>query len=204
MIATALALAALASGLLATAGYLVGVGRAGRELARLRHELSDSGARVDALAAVEELLTSVRTPERISQAMAKLKGSQSGLVGLPHLLDTIAESGRFSAMLLTDDKGLLIASSTQARHTEQLAGIASLILTLSERIVANNQPGLLSVLLRDESNQLVLHRIFRLPFTEERYILTALSQGVLTTPDALDPALARLEELLAPGADVSL
>jgi predicted regulator of Ras-like GTPase activity (Roadblock/LC7/MglB family) len=201
MIAVSLTLAALSSGLLILSGYLLGSRREGRERQRLQRELAERTERIAALSTVEGLLASARVPERIGQAVSRLRAERSGRAthaDLPRLLDTIAEQGAFTAVLLTDETGLPIASSTQARHAEQLAGIASLILTLAERIVANQQPAPLAVLLRDESNQLVLHRVFRLPFTEERFILTAVAKGTTATPDLLDPALGALEELLAP------
>lgn len=201
MIAVSLTLAALSSGLLILSGYVLGSRRERRERHRLQRQLAERSARIEALSTVEGLLTSARIPERIGQAVTKLRAERTGRPGhaeLPRLLDTIAEQGAFAAVLLTDETGLPVASSTQARHAEQLAGIASLILTLAERIVANQQPAPLAVLLRDESNQLVLHRIFRLPFTDERYILTAVARGTAATPEALDPALGALEEMLAP------
>lgn len=198
MIAVTLALAALASGLLLSAGYLAGVRRTGREREQLRRELAERSAQIGALAAVQDLLAAVRTPERIGQAMARLSDLPGGRAGLPRVLDALVDSGAFAATLLTDETGLLVASSTQARNAEQLSGIASLVLTLGERIVAHDQPAPLTVLVRDEASSLTLHRIFRLPFTEERYILTAVAKGALATPDALDPALTQLEALLAP------
>lgn len=198
MIAATLALSILASGLLLSAGYLAGSRRTGRECERLRRELADRGAQLSALSAVQELLAAVRTPERIGQAMARLTDLSGGRDGLPRVLDAVAESGGFAAALLTDENGLLVASSTQARNVEQLSGIASLVLTFGERIVAHDQPAPLTVLVRDEASGLTLHRTFRLPFTEERYILTAVTKGTLATPDALDPALTPLEALLAP------
>ncbi|MFO0579345.1 MAG: hypothetical protein U1A78_35535 [Polyangia bacterium] len=209
MIAVSLTLAALSSGLLILSGYALGSRREGRERQRLQHELAERTARVEALSTVEGLLASARVPERIGQAVTRLRAERSGRPGrpshadLPRLLDAIAEQGGFTAVLLTDETGLPVASSAQARHAEQLAGIASLILTLAERIVANQQPAPLAVLLRDESNQLVLHRVFRLPFTEERYILTAVAKGATATPEILDPALGALEELLAPSEDAA-
>lgn len=198
MIAASLALSAVASGLLLTAGYVTGARRTGRERERLRRELADRDAQLGALAAVQELLAAVRTPQRIGHAMTRLTDLAGGRAGLPRVLDAVAESGAFAAALLTDDNGLLVASSTQARNADQLSGIASLVLTLGERIVAHDQPAPLTVLVRDESGGLTLHRIFRLPFTEERYILTAVTRGSIATPDTLDPALIPLEALLAP------
>lgn len=198
MIAETLTLAALASGLLILSGYLLGTRRGVQERQRIQGELAERTERLAALRAVEGLLASARVPERIGQAVMELRAERLGRADLPRLLDTIAAQGSLAAVLLTDETGLPIASSTQARHSEQLAGIASLILTLAERIVANEQPGPLAVLLRDESNQLILHRVFRLPFTQERYILTAVAKGTGITPESLDPALAALEEVLAP------
>lgn len=201
MTATALILAALSSGLLLVAGYLFGVRRSARESEALRRELAESQAKLGTLSQIEELLPAMRTAERIRQAMARLKSSPKEPAGLPAILDAIVEGGPFTSTYLTDNQGLLVASSTQARNTDQQAGLASLILTLGERMVAASQPALLAVLLRDESNQIGLHRIFRLPFSDERYILSALAKGTLAPPDALDPALASLEEVLAPRSD---
>ena len=52
----------------------------------------------------------------------------------------------------------------------------------------------MAVLIRDSSNQRILHRIFSV--NNERFLVTAVAKGNEIATDALDPALPALEEML--------
>lgn len=142
---------------------------------------------------VRELLAPMLDHERLGRELAQLPGGTS-LGELPRLLDAIADRGGFSAVVLSDEVGLPLAASASARDVELLAGTASFVLTLADRAARDGAPRPLAVVVLDESNQHVLHRIFVVDGT--RFTLTAVSRGVHVAPGALDAALAKLEAVL--------
>lgn len=143
---------------------------------------------------LRELLGPMLERDRIGQALSQLQGGTS-LGELPRLLDAIAEKGGFSAVVLSDEVGLPLAASASARDVEVLAGTASFLLTLADRAARDGAPRPQAVVVLDESNQHVLHRIFVVDGT--RFTLTAVSRGVYVQPGALDAALGKLERVLA-------
>lgn len=144
--------------------------------------------------ALQEVLRPMIERERVGRDLARLP-STSGLGGLPKLLDAIAERGGFTAVVLSDDVGLPLAASAGALDAETLAGTSSLLLTLADRAARDGAPAPQAVVVRDASNQTLLHRIFRVG--DERFMLTAVARGVEVATGALDPALGTLERALA-------
>ena len=132
--------------------------------------------------------------QRREQGLKSLSTPRRGREQLPALLDTMARRGGFAAVLLSDDVGLPLAASSGARNADVLAGVSSLILTLADRVAQAGSPTPTAVLVRDNSNQLILHRIF--PVADERFLLTAVAKGGEVSTAALDPALAALEDIL--------
>ncbi|MFO0616362.1 MAG: hypothetical protein U0414_27470 [Polyangiaceae bacterium] len=145
--------------------------------------------------ALQEVLRPMIERERMGRDLARLPPSTSGLGGLPKLLDAIAERGGFTAVVLSDDVGLPLAASAGALDVETLAGSSSLLLTLADRAARDGAPPPQAVVVRDASNQTLLHRIFRVG--DERFMLTAVARGVEIATGALDPALGTLERALA-------
>ena len=94
-----------------------------------------------------------------------------------------------------DEMGLPLAASSGARDADVIAGVSSLVLTLADRVTSSGGASPLSVLIRDSANQRILHRIFTVG--KSRFIATAVAQGSEISTDAIDPALAALEEILA-------
>jgi hypothetical protein len=140
-----------------------------------------------------EMLAPVIDRQRLGRDFSQLEGG-SGLRELPGVLDAIARKGGFSAVVLSDDVGLPLATSSGARDAETLAGVSSLLLTLADRCVTTGAPRPIAVLVHDESNQRILHRIFSVGPT--RFLLTAVARGLELAPQALDPALGKLEQVL--------
>ncbi len=143
---------------------------------------------------VQKTLSPMLERERLGRELAQLEGG-STLGELPRLLDGIAQKGGFSSVVLSDDVGLPLAASSGAQSVDWLAGMASLVLTLVERSERSGEPRPIGVVVHDESNQMLLHRIFRVG--ADQFLLTAVTRGKDVAPSALDPALAKLERVLA-------
>lgn len=143
---------------------------------------------------IKQALSPIVERDRLERELAHLEGGSS-LGELPRLLDAIAEKAGLSAVVLSDDVGLPLASNASARSVEWLAGMSSLLLTLVERAERSEQPAPIGVVVHDSANQTILHRIFRVG--ANRFLLTAVSRGHHVSPAALDPALAKLERALS-------
>jgi hypothetical protein len=105
---------------------------------------------------------------------------------------------KLSAVLLSDEEGWPLASSSNSRNPEKLAATASLLLLLADRFARDDSPAPLSLMVHDESNTITLCRIFRVG--GQRLSLTAVSTGTPLTPTALDPALVKVDAVLASAA----
>lgn len=142
---------------------------------------------------VKNALGPILDKERLGRELAQLEGGSS-LGELPRLLDAIAEKGGFASVVLSDDVGLPLAASSSASSVDWLAGMASLILTLVERAARAGESKPIGVVIHDESNQRILHRIFQTGGAS--FLLTAVTKGQDVTPSALDVALGKLERAL--------
>jgi len=143
---------------------------------------------------MREMLAPMIERDRIGKELSRLE-TGSTLGELPRMLDAIAEKGGFSTVVLSDDVGLPLAANGNALDVEVLAGMASFLLTLADRAERNGAPRPQAVVVLDESNQHILHRIFAVDSV--RFTLTAVSRGVYVAPGALDAALGKLEKVLA-------
>jgi hypothetical protein len=144
---------------------------------------------------VEEVLTPLVQRERMGMELASLAAETEGRKGLTHLLDQIAEKGRFRVVVLNDDQGLPLATSSTAWDVDRLVGISAHVSALADRLGRAGAPAPLSVMLHDEDNQLTLCRIFRV--RDKRLILTAVSTGAELSTSALDPALGKVDAVLS-------
>jgi len=142
-----------------------------------------------------DVLGPLMEKERRAQGLTLVSPNRGGRTHLPRLLDTLARRGGFAAVLLSDEMGLPLAASSGARDADVLAGVSSLVLTLADRVASSGGPAPLAVLLRDASNQRILHRIFTV--NDDRFLVTAVAKGSEISTDALDPALTALEEVLS-------
>lgn len=143
---------------------------------------------------VQKALSPILDRERLGRELAQVEGGAS-LGALPRLLDAIAQKGGFSSVVLSDDVGLPLAASSSAKSVDWLAGMASLVLTLVERSDRSGEPKPIGVVVHDESNQMILHRLFLVGGVQ--FLLTAVSRGKDVAPNALDPALSKLEHALS-------
>jgi len=140
------------------------------------------------------VLSPLMERERRAHDLTRLGSSRASRHHLPKLLDMLARRGGFAAVLLSDEMGLPLGASSGARDADVLAGVSSLVFSLADRLETSGGPAPLAVLLRDASNQRVLHRIFSVG--GERFLVTAVSKGSELSTDALDPALTALEGVL--------
>jgi len=143
---------------------------------------------------VTEALEPILKQKKLGQELAALEAGAS-LTELPRILDAIAQKGGFSSVVLSDDVGLPLAASSNAQSVDWLAGVASLLITLIERSERSNEPRPIGVVVHDEANQRLLHRVFRVGGAQ--FLLTAVSRGQDVAPSALDPALGKLERALS-------
>ncbi|MBS2013248.1 MAG: hypothetical protein JST00_10195 [Deltaproteobacteria bacterium] len=143
---------------------------------------------------VSQALAPLLEKERLGRELAQLEVGAS-LSELPRMLDAIAQKGSFSSVVLSDDVGLPLAASANAQSVDWLAGMASLVLTLVERSERSGAPRPIGVVVHDEANQRLLHRVFRAGGAH--FLLTAVSRGQDVNPSALDPALGNLERALS-------
>lgn len=147
---------------------------------------------------VQRVLAPLIERERLAGQLARLDIGRGTRGELPRLMDAIASLGGFSSVVLSDEVGLPLAVNQGSNDGEQLAGLWSLLLTVADRIATAGAPVPIAVVVHDAANQTILHRLFS--SAGSRFLLTAVSRGRSLAPEALDPALTKLERLLAGSA----
>lgn len=151
--------------------------------------------------AVEEMqrvLAPLIERERLAGQLARLDVGRGTRGELPRVMDAIATVGGFSTVVLSDEAGLPLAVNQGNSDGEQLAGLWSLLLTVADRVAAAGAPVPVAIVVHDAANQTILHRLFT--SAGNQFLLTAVSRGRSLAPEALDPALAKLERMLAGSA----
>jgi hypothetical protein len=196
--------------LLLTGGYLLGANRGYQAREQLRRQNVEQAEEIGTLrqrvsapddgdenlrATIKNVLAPLMQREQLSFDLSHLTGASGRRSDLTALVDQIAERGNFSAVLLSDEAGWPLASSSGARDLERLGATASLVFLLADRIGRDSAPAPLSLMVHDEANTVTLCRIFRV--AEQRLALTAVSSGAQLTPTALDPALVRIAAVLS-------
>jgi hypothetical protein len=142
---------------------------------------------------ITEALAPLLERERTGYELSTIRTS-GGLGALPALLDTIAQKAALSSLVLSDEAGLPLAASSDARDVDALAGTAAFFLTLSDRAERTGQPRPLSSVLLDDANRMTIHRTFTVGAA--RYTLSGVARGRSLAPGALDPALLSVERAL--------
>jgi hypothetical protein len=146
---------------------------------------------------MRELVGPMLEKQRLGKELSQLD-TGTGLGELPRLLDQIAEKGGFDTVVLSDDVGLPLGASSRARDVEQIAGFSALLLTVADRIAASAAAPV-GIVVRDAASQHCLYRIFNVGTA--RYMLTAVAKGIFLGPEALDPALGKLEKALTKSSE---
>lgn len=167
--------------------------KAQREIERLSSEArSRKDDQNGALREVERLLSPYIERERLLLDLARIDGASRS--GLPDLLDAIAKKAHFASIVLSDESGLPVAASRDTRDPEGVAATSSLLFTLADRLAERGSPAPIAVLVHDEANETILHRLFRVETT--RFLLTASGRGHGVMPETLDPTLHSIERAL--------
>lgn len=161
-----------------------------RTIEALREELAARPA--DLREELRQALRPLVDRDRVGDALAEIAPGRS-LADLPRVLDAICARAKLSAVVLGDEVGLPLGASSSATDVELLAGVSSLVLTLADRS-AESGARPLAVLVHDDANRTILHRIF--PVGDARFVLTAVARGRTLGTDALEPAVDKLEALL--------
>lgn len=175
------------------------------EVARLRERLSFDHERGRArenraVEEVQRVLAPLMERERMHAELAKLEIGRGTRGELPRLMDAISRIGNFSSVVLSDEVGLPLAS-TRSEDGELLAGLWSILFTVADRIATSGEPTPIAIVVHDAANQTILHRLFSA--VGSRFLLTAVCRGRSLPPEALDPALDKLERVLAGSALVA-
>ncbi len=145
---------------------------------------------------VQDILTPLMKRERLSLELSDVQTGHGRRSDLTHLLDQISEKGQFEAVLLSDDNGLPLSASSNARDLDRLAALSSLVLLFADRAARGGEATPLSLLIHDDENKETLCRIFEVG--DQRLLLTAVSRGLQLTPVTLDAALTKVDNVLWP------
>ena len=196
--------------LLLTGGYLLGANRGYRAREQLRRQNTEQAEQIGLLrqrllpldegdenlrTTIKQVLTPLLEREQLSFELSHLVATSGRRSDLTALMDQIAEKGNFLAVLLSDEDGWPLASSSNTRDLERLGATASLAFLLADRIARDSAAAPLSLMVHDEANTVTLCRIFSV--ADQRLSLTAVSSGAQLTPMALDPALVKVAAVLS-------
>jgi len=147
-----------------------------------------------AMREVERVLAPYIEREKLLLDLAKIDSGSKSRSDLPSILDAIASKASFGSIVLSDESGLPVAASGGTRDPEGTAATSSLLFTLADRLAAHGQPQPIAVLVHDEANETILHRLFRAG--PARYLLTATGRSRGVVPETLDPTLDTIERAL--------
>lgn len=205
-IAVAIPMAILAIILLWGGGYLIGK-RSGLEReSQLRSAHATQIAAARARTAKAEDALDKRLKKIVEESIVPLLGNASapspltglksgtGRADLAGFLDAIAQKGEFEYAILSDSRGLLLASSADAPRAEIRAGVSALLVTVAQQIVRAGEATPVSFLVHDEKGRSAISRLFSVD--GQRFLITVLASGPSVSPTVLDPALEQVEQLM--------
>ncbi len=113
---------------------------------------------------------------------------------IPQLLAALVSRADLEHAALVDADGLPLATTANPETTDIVAAAAALLGSISERLVAAGASATVTAVLTDDTGRNTLYRFFRV--RDQPYVLIAASHNHLN-PRLLDPALPRIEQLLA-------
>ncbi len=143
---------------------------------------------------LQKQMQSLIAKDHVTTALDSLTATLAETSDLPAALTLIADAAGFGTVVLSDDVGLPIATNSGGKDADIHAGLSSLVLTFIDRVASNGLPAPLAAVLRDEANQVVIHRVFAVG--RDRYVLTAVATGKLLAPEALDSTLQSLARII--------
>lgn len=144
---------------------------------------------------IQEILAPLMQREQLALELANITTASGDRNGLTHLLDEIGAKGHFEALLLSDDEGLPVAASSNARDLDKLAALSSMVLVFADRM-GRGGAAPQSLIVYDSENRESLCRIFHVG--EQRLLLTAVCRGQHLSPTTLDAALSQVDKALLP------
>jgi len=168
------------------------------EIAGLRARLEatrDHRHETRTVAEVQRVLAPLMERERLASELARLDIGRGTRGELPQVMDALARIGGFSSVVLADEVGLPLAVNTGAEDGDRLAGMWSMLLAVADRVALSGAPAPHAIVVHDAANQTLLHRLFT--SAGNRFVLTTVSRGRSLSPEVLDPALGKLERILA-------
>jgi len=203
-----------AAALLLLASYLFGAGRGLEARDKLREQALRQAREIEILndkieelspedarglrAAIEGALAmlAAQNRDRAPLDLSRLRADAGEGRNLTALLDKIAEAGGFDAVVLSDAEGLALASNAGATDVERIAAASTRALIMAERVAGGGRPPMNSVMLQDEAGQTLMFRIFNAQ-NQRLALATAAATDRRATPASLDPAVARIVEMLS-------
>jgi len=215
--------------MLLVAGYLFGAKQGNQAREKLRKKLSEQEElKIDTLLRQSDALQRVIEPlakwdEQVEKLRADIKQMQNTIIhhnqvaleltglqtgsgsrdDLARLMNEITEKAHFETVLLSDESGLPLVASSNAKDLDRIAAIASFVVIFGDRISRDDTTAYpVSFLIRDQADKDILCRIFQAG--NQRLVLTAVSTQRQLTSNALDPALEKVIDLLSPQLDSTI
>ena len=169
--------------------------RQSNALQRVLEPLAEWDVQVEKIHAdIKQMQASMIHHDQVALELTNLQTSTKHRSDLTCLMNEMAEKARFEAVLLSDENGLPLVSSNNAKDLDRLAAIASFVVIFGDRISRDDAASPVSFLVRDNTNRDILCRIFHVG--RQRLVLTAVSVELQLTPNALDPALEKITRIL--------
>ena len=166
-------------------------------LQRVIEPLADWDMQLEKLhTGIKQMQASMLNQGQVALELTNLQTSSKDRGDLTSLMDEIAKKAPFESVLLSDENGLPLVSSSNAKDLERLAAIASFMVIFGDRMNRADSAPPISFLVRDSQNTDILCRIFHVG--KQRLVMTAVSVKLQLTPSTLDPALEKVISLLAP------
>jgi CTP:molybdopterin cytidylyltransferase MocA len=204
LISATIVFAVMAAVLLFLSGWVIASSKADsarRALEAQTAQRAERDERTNELESNKQLhamLASVLEREKLTLSLSHLADDPAHR-DLSQLLDAIAEAGHFSTVMLSDNAGLPVATSTNIAASsdsiERLVGASSLMLIVADRADTNGEPRPLGFVVHDESNRMACYRIFEVDGA--RFLLTVTTRARQLVPSSLDPIVGTLEATLA-------
>lgn len=145
--------------------------------------------------ALEKILSRLQAEDDMARAVDPL--AQAGRSALTSILTRIQEHGGYSAVVLSDDAGLVLAATGKEEVAELLAVAAASFGNTSERVHGRRQ----TILETEADRRWTLHRYFTVE--EGKLCLSATRHGGSARPEALDGALGAFQRVLTARVDSS-
>ena len=139
--------------------------------------------------ALEKVLSRLEIEDNMAAAVDPL--AHGGRTALASILDRIRDHGGYSAVVLSDDAGLVLAACGPEDTAELMAVEAAAFGTTSERVRGRRQ----TILESQPDKRWVLHRYFEVE--QGKLCLSATRQGGTPRTEALDGALGAFERVLS-------